>query len=238
MGEQSKIAWTDSTVNLLPKSFATFQLANIPDATRLDVFKLMARMAKRYSIGNVKSQIWKGCERFDMMCPKISAAFISALLTGKGITHKHSFTPVLVTRVATRIVESLARSIFPIIVSIPARIIYAPIFTHSALCFFGQFLSKAATLAFKRGGNFGDGFDRVAATFERGWLAFSVHANLHASAGVARGVTPIAASFVVAKVFNWKPSLATGATLATAINKRSKLLKSNAGISSGYLHCA
>jgi len=238
MSETTGIKWCDSTVNLLPKSFTTFQFANIPDAVGLDVFKFVAWMAKRYSIGNVKAQIREGCERFDMMCSKISAAFVSALLAGKGITHKHGFTPVLVTRVTTRITESLACSILPIIVSIPARIIHAPIFAHSALCFLRQSFTETTALAFERSGNLGDGFSRVATTLKRGWLAFSVHANLNAATSEARGVTSIAASFVVAKVFNRKPSLTTGATLATAINKRLKLLKSNAGMSSGYLHCA
>lgn len=95
MADNSKIEWTDSTFNpwLPPKTFAALQLPLVANAFRLEVPKLMARMAERHSVIDVIYQLRKLAHRLFVMSAKVAALVVSAVPTRKSITHENGSSP-------------------------------------------------------------------------------------------------------------------------------------------------
>lgn len=95
MADNTEIAWCDSTFNhwLPPKTFATLQLPLVANAVRLEVPKLMARMAERHSVIDVICQLGKLAHRLFMMSAKVAALVVSAVPARKSITLENGSSP-------------------------------------------------------------------------------------------------------------------------------------------------
>lgn len=96
MAEQSRIAWTKSTS--LPESFPTLQLPRVANTVRLEMPKLMARVAERYAIVDVVGQFRKLPHWLFMVRPKVSTLLVTAVLAGVGVALKHCRAPSNVFR--------------------------------------------------------------------------------------------------------------------------------------------
>ena len=238
MSEKTYISWADSTVNLVPKAFAAFQLPKIACAISFEVSRIMAWIAKRLPVGNFKAQVWKCSERFNVVGAKIAAAFISALLTGEFVAFKYKPSPLSITRVAPIVEISGGSASFPMNTFFSAWIKSASILAHLAFGFFRQFFSETTLIPLIRSRNFCFSLWSVMASLERGRQTLSIHANLYAATDEARRINSVSASPVFSKLRNQLPGFASGATLLSRINQRFELLKSKASLSSGQFHCA
>lgn len=237
MSEKTKIAWTDSTESM-PKPFTTFQSAKVARAIGFEVDSVMARFAKRESIGNHETKIMEIGKWFNVVCSEISTVSIATFLTGEGVTGEYCQAPIFVTRITAGIQEALLCTILPCVVILSAWIMLATIFTHFTLRFFRELLAKAATLTFKRSRQLSFGFCGVMMSFERRWSSFPIHTNFNSATSKARRINSITTSFIFAKILNRFPSLTTCATFLTRLNQRFELLKSKASILSRELHCS
>jgi hypothetical protein len=80
MGKTTEIAWTDATFN--------------PWSTV--VMRVVALVAERDAVAYLKAQFRKVCERLDVVCSKVAASTIAALLTGIFVAHEHIEAPAFV----------------------------------------------------------------------------------------------------------------------------------------------
>lgn len=93
MAENSHISWTDNTS---VERVAAFRLSQIANAVRLVVFQFVAVVAQRQSVANIESQLRVGGEWLQVMRTKISAAFVTTLLTGEFVASENRKSPLLV----------------------------------------------------------------------------------------------------------------------------------------------
>lgn len=95
MADNTGIVWCDSTFNpwLLPKTFAALQLPLVANAVRLEVPKLMARMAERHPVIDVICQLGKLAHRLFVMSAKVSAFVVSAVPARESITLENGSSP-------------------------------------------------------------------------------------------------------------------------------------------------
>ena len=130
--KESKIEWTDHT---LKKPMAALCLAKIADTIRLEVFKFVAVVAERDSVGNFKSKFGVCLVWLDVVRSQVSAFVASAFLTSVTIMRKHGVAPQLVFWRAARVHGSLKISMRKSIMGISAWCPLASNLCNSALGF-------------------------------------------------------------------------------------------------------
>lgn len=93
MSAKTKIAWTDSTWNLL-MFISPSQIANRRNWLKVDQF--MAVLAERYAVRHSKPQVRMIRERLDVMCLEVAAFLVSASLTGVSVAGIYGIAPCAV----------------------------------------------------------------------------------------------------------------------------------------------
>jgi hypothetical protein len=143
MGQRTEISWADATFNpLAPELLAAFQLPKISDAVRLKMSQLVALVAERHSVIDGKRQLWKICHLLEVVCPKISASFIPAVLTGVSVSRENSLSPLSVFRQATKIIGTLKSAVAERIMGFTARRPLSRNLANSRSRFWGVHLPK------------------------------------------------------------------------------------------------
>ena len=137
MAANSKIEWTDHTFNpLSEKRFTTFGFAEIANAIRLEMFKLVAVMAKGDAVGNFKAKFGKVLVGLDMMGAQVATGGTAALLAGVRIACKNVISPLLVFRRAAKLHIALKSAMRVCIMRFSAWCALACNFTNAPLGLF------------------------------------------------------------------------------------------------------
>ena len=114
MAESSNIAWTRSTFNpwaSFPEPFASFQLAHVADAVRLEVAQFVAGMAQRHAVGYVIGQFGKFGHRLVVMRAKVAAFLVTAVAASVVVALKNRRAPGDVFRRPTQAEIALKRAV-------------------------------------------------------------------------------------------------------------------------------
>lgn len=94
MGETTHISWCDATLSV--QEAPPLSLAKVADAARLEVLKLVTRVAERQAVRHAQSQLGMTSVALDMMSSKIAALRGSARLAGEVVASEHRQPPVAV----------------------------------------------------------------------------------------------------------------------------------------------
>ncbi len=130
MAENSKIQWTDHTSKML---FAAPQISLSGNRFEMDFF--VTGLAKRQPILHNKSKVGVIRKFLDVVCVKVAAFVITAMLTDVPVSPIHSISPFLVFHRTPIVQASLKFAITVGIMSRPAWRSFACNSTDAGLCF-------------------------------------------------------------------------------------------------------
>lgn len=114
MAEHSTIEWTDHTWS--EQSLSAPRFAQVAGAVRLVVLKLVAVMAERDAVSDIKPQVRKVGIWLDVVGTKVAALSITAPPTGEAVTLENRQSPILVLGLAAVALLALPRPVLPRIV--------------------------------------------------------------------------------------------------------------------------
>lgn len=111
MATKTAIAWTLS--KLLPESLASFSLAQVAGAVRLEVPQFVAGMAKRYAVVHVVSKFRKLGHRLFVVGAQVAASIVAAIPAAIAVARKHCLAPDEIFRLPAQAEVARKRPAFP-----------------------------------------------------------------------------------------------------------------------------